>query len=175
MRFFDLAPVFVDVDPRTMNLSVEDCKKRLTSKTKAVMPVHWYGLPCEMDEICAFAEEHGLVVVEDASHAHGAGQRHADGGIGAAWRVSACRCRSRCRRSRANCQLQGTGGLRTGDRVRQLRFAADVPWKTARTASTRARRSGRSCGCIRFRPSSPASSSRGSMSGTRPGMPRSVA
>ena len=72
MRFFDLAPVFVDVDPRTMNLSVEDCKKRLTSKTKAVMPVHWYGLPCEMDEICAFAEEHGLVVVEDASHAHGA-------------------------------------------------------------------------------------------------------
>ncbi len=72
MRFFDLVPVFVDADPRTMNLSLEDCKKRLTSKTKAIMPVHWYGLPCEMDEIMAFAAEHGLEVVEDASHSHGA-------------------------------------------------------------------------------------------------------
>nr|HPK00506.1 DegT/DnrJ/EryC1/StrS family aminotransferase [Candidatus Hydrogenedentota bacterium] len=72
MRFFDLVPVFVDADPRTMNLSLEDCKKRLTGKTKAIMPVHWYGLPCEMDEIMAFAAEHGLEVVEDASHSHGA-------------------------------------------------------------------------------------------------------
>ncbi|MCA9438286.1 MAG: DegT/DnrJ/EryC1/StrS family aminotransferase, partial [Candidatus Omnitrophica bacterium] len=72
MRFFDLVPVFVDVDPRTMNISVEDCKKRLSSKTRAIMPVHWWGLPCEMDEIENFAKEHDLVVVEDASHAHGA-------------------------------------------------------------------------------------------------------
>ncbi len=72
MRFFDLVPVFVDVDPRTMNISVEDCKRRLTSKTRAIMPVHWYGLPCDMDDIEAFATEHELYVVEDASHAHGA-------------------------------------------------------------------------------------------------------
>ena len=72
MRFFDLVPVFVDVNPRTMNLDVEDCKRRLTGKTRAIMPVHWYGLPCDMDDICAFAKEHGLDVVEDASHAHGA-------------------------------------------------------------------------------------------------------
>ncbi len=72
MRFFDLVPVFVDCDPRTMNMSVEDCKKRLTPKTRAIMPVHWYGLPCEMDTICAFAKEHNLEVVEDCSHAHGA-------------------------------------------------------------------------------------------------------
>jgi len=72
MRFFDLSPVFVDVNPRTMNIDVEDCKRRLTSKTKAIMPVHWYGLPCDMDDICAFAKEHGLEVVEDCSHAHGA-------------------------------------------------------------------------------------------------------
>ncbi len=72
MRFFDMVPVFVDVNPRTMNLDVADCKRRLTGKTRAIMPVHWYGLPCEMDDICAFAKEHGLDVVEDPSHAHGA-------------------------------------------------------------------------------------------------------
>lgn len=72
MRFFGLVPVFVDVNPKTMNLDLDDCKKRLTDKTRAIMPVHWYGLPCEMDDICTFAKEHGLEVVEDASHAHGA-------------------------------------------------------------------------------------------------------
>jgi len=71
MRFFELAPVFVDADPRTMNISVEDCKRRLTGKTRAIMPVHWFGVPSDMDDICDFAEEHGLDVVEDASHAHG--------------------------------------------------------------------------------------------------------
>jgi dTDP-4-amino-4,6-dideoxygalactose transaminase len=72
MRFFDMVPVFTDVHPRTMNIDVEDCKRRLTSKTRAIMPVHWFGVPCDMDDISAFAEEHGLDVVEDASHAHGA-------------------------------------------------------------------------------------------------------
>ena len=72
MRFFDLVPVFVDCDPRTMNIDIEDCKRRLTPKTRAIMPVHWYGVPCVMDDICDFAKEHGLDVVEDASHAHGA-------------------------------------------------------------------------------------------------------
>lgn len=72
MRFFDLVPVFVDVNPRTMNIDVEDCKRRLTKNTRAIMPVHWYGLPCDMDDVCAFAKEHGLDVIEDSSHAHGA-------------------------------------------------------------------------------------------------------
>ena len=72
MRFFDLRPVFVDVNPQTLNIDLEDCKRRLTSKTRAIMPVHWYGVPCDMDDICDFAEEHGLQVVEDASHSHGA-------------------------------------------------------------------------------------------------------
>ena len=71
MRFFGLVPVWVDVNPRTLNLCVEDCKRRLTRNTKAVMPVHWFGLPCDMDHICDFAKQHGLSVVEDASHAHG--------------------------------------------------------------------------------------------------------
>ena len=72
MRFFGMVPVWVDINPRTLNIDVEDCKRRLTKNTKAVMPVHWFGLPCDMDHLGDFAKEHGLSVVEDASHAHGA-------------------------------------------------------------------------------------------------------
>jgi dTDP-4-amino-4,6-dideoxygalactose transaminase len=72
MRFFGLVPVWVDVNPRTFNIDVEDCKRRMTKNTRAIMPVHWFGLPCDMDQICDFAKEKGLEVVEDASHAHGA-------------------------------------------------------------------------------------------------------
>jgi dTDP-4-amino-4,6-dideoxygalactose transaminase len=72
MRFFGLVPVFVDINPRTLNFDVEDAKRRLTPNTKALLPVHWIGLPCEMDHICDFAKEKGLIVLEDACHAHGA-------------------------------------------------------------------------------------------------------
>ncbi len=72
MRFFGLVPVWVDVNPRTLNIDVEDCKRRLTKNTRAIMPVHWFGLPCDMDYLCDFAKEHGLEIVEDASHSHGA-------------------------------------------------------------------------------------------------------
>ena len=72
MRFFDLTPVFVDVNPHTLNFDVEDAKRRLTKNVKAVLPVHWLGLPCDMDAICDFAQENGLILLEDAAHAHGA-------------------------------------------------------------------------------------------------------
>ena len=70
-RFYGIVPRFVDIDPKTFNIDVEDCKRRLTKDTKAILPVHWWGLPCEMDRICDFAKEHGLEVIEDGSHAHG--------------------------------------------------------------------------------------------------------
>jgi perosamine synthetase len=72
MRLFGLVPVFVDINPRTLNLDLEDAKRRLTPKTKAILPVHWIGLPCDMDIIMDWAEEKGLIVLEDAAHAHGA-------------------------------------------------------------------------------------------------------
>jgi perosamine synthetase len=72
LRLFGLVPVFVDVNPRTLNFDVEDARKRLTKNTKAVFPVHWLGLPCAMDDVCDFADEHGLAVLEDSAHAHGA-------------------------------------------------------------------------------------------------------
>lgn len=72
MRFFGLVPVFVDINPRTLNFDLEDAKKRLTKNTRAVLPVHWIGLPADMDAISEWAREKGLIVLEDAAHAHGA-------------------------------------------------------------------------------------------------------
>ena len=71
-------PVFVDVDPDTYTLDVQQLDSALTSRTRAILPVHLYGHPAEMQPILAFAEKHGLRVIEDASQAHGAtyqGQR----------------------------------------------------------------------------------------------------
>lgn len=72
MRLFGLVPVFVDINPRTLNLDLEDAKRRLTKNTKAILPVHWIGLPADMDHICDWAKEKGLIVMEDSCHAHGA-------------------------------------------------------------------------------------------------------
>lgn len=72
MRLFGMVPVFVDIDPRTLNMDLEDAKRRLTKNTKAIVPVHWIGLPADIDHICDWAKEKGLIVMEDACHAHGA-------------------------------------------------------------------------------------------------------
>ncbi len=62
-------PVLVDIDPVTMNMDVEDAARRITAKTKAVIPVHLGGLPCDMNEIHELARVHDLRVIEDAAHA----------------------------------------------------------------------------------------------------------
>ena len=62
-------PVLVDVDPITMNIDAEDAARRITPKTKAIIPVHLGGQPCEMDEIHSLARMHRLRVIEDAAHA----------------------------------------------------------------------------------------------------------
>lgn len=66
------APVFADVDPRTYNIDVEDIKRKITDRTRAVIPVHLAGQPCDMDAIHRIAEEYGLTVIEDGAHALGA-------------------------------------------------------------------------------------------------------
>ena len=66
-------PVLVDVDLGTFDISVEEIKKAITDKTRAIMPVHLLGNPCDMDKIMEIAGEHDLYVIEDACEAHGAG------------------------------------------------------------------------------------------------------
>ncbi len=65
-------PVLVDVDLETFNINVEEIKKAITDKTRAIMPVHLLGNPCNMDKIMEIAREHYLYIIEDACEAHGA-------------------------------------------------------------------------------------------------------
>jgi len=72
MRFFQYVPIFIDIDPRTACFDLDYAAKQLTPNTRAMVPVHLGGMPCDMDRILAFGKEHGLIVCEDAAHAHGA-------------------------------------------------------------------------------------------------------
>ncbi|MEM2141857.1 MAG: DegT/DnrJ/EryC1/StrS family aminotransferase [Candidatus Thorarchaeota archaeon] len=65
-------PVFVDVDRRTYNIDPERIEAAITSRTRAIMPVHIFGNPCDMKRIMEIAEAHDLLVIEDACQAHGA-------------------------------------------------------------------------------------------------------
>lgn len=65
-------PVFVDSHPAYYTIDVSKIGDKLTSKTKAIIPVHLYGLPAEMDEIMAIAERYNLIVIEDCAQSHGA-------------------------------------------------------------------------------------------------------
>jgi dTDP-4-amino-4,6-dideoxygalactose transaminase len=65
-------PVFADVDRDSQNISAKSIKEKITAKTRAILPVHLAGWPCDMPAIMDLATEHGLVVVEDCAQAHGA-------------------------------------------------------------------------------------------------------
>ena len=65
-------PVFADIDSETWCIDPDDIKKKITSKTKAIIPVHLYGHPADMDPILEIAREYGLYVIEDCAEAHGA-------------------------------------------------------------------------------------------------------
>ncbi|MDW8352005.1 MAG: DegT/DnrJ/EryC1/StrS family aminotransferase [Anaerolineae bacterium] len=65
-------PVFVDIDPCSYTLAPEAVARAITPRTKAIVPVHLYGMPADMDAINAIAQQHGLFVIEDAAQAHGA-------------------------------------------------------------------------------------------------------
>ena len=69
VRYLGADPVLVDVDPVTLNIDPEKIRAAITPATRAIMPVHYGGLACRMDEILRIAQEHGLKVVEDAAHA----------------------------------------------------------------------------------------------------------
>lgn len=65
-------PVFADIDPNTYNIDPNDIERKITEKTKAIIPVHYTGQPCDMDRIHEIAKKHHLLVIEDAAHALGA-------------------------------------------------------------------------------------------------------
>jgi len=67
-----LKPVLVDSDPRTWCMDVSQIEARITSRTRAIMPVHIYGHPVDMDPLLALARKHNLIIIEDAAEVHGA-------------------------------------------------------------------------------------------------------
>ncbi len=75
IRYVDATPVLVDIDPHTFNLDVQQIEARITPRTRAILLVHLYGQPAEMDTILEIARRHKLAVVEDAAQAHGAEYR----------------------------------------------------------------------------------------------------
>lgn len=76
-------PIWVDADPKTYNIDISQIESKITKKTRAIMPVHLYGQPADMDEILAIAKRHNLFVVEDACQAHGASYKGRKvGGVG---------------------------------------------------------------------------------------------
>ena len=75
VRYCGATPVFVDVDPRTWGMDPVAVRARLGPRTRAIVPVHLYGQPCDMDPIAEMARTRGIAVVEDAAEAHGATYR----------------------------------------------------------------------------------------------------
>jgi len=65
-------PIFVDIDAGTYNIDVKSARAEITERTKAIIPVHLYGQPADMDEVKDFAHEYDLAIIEDAAQAHGA-------------------------------------------------------------------------------------------------------
>jgi len=72
IAYVGATPVFVDIDPRTYNLDVSRVEAALTPRTKAIVPVHLFGMPCDMLAVTALAEAHALVVIEDCAQSFGA-------------------------------------------------------------------------------------------------------
>lgn len=69
IRYLGAHPVFVDIDEHTYNIDPIQIEKAITKRTKAIIPVHFAGLPCEMESILGIARKHGVKVLEDAAHA----------------------------------------------------------------------------------------------------------
>lgn len=72
IHYTGATPVYVDIDPQTFNMDPAKVEAAITKKTRAIIPVHLYGQPADMDPIVEIARRHGLIVIEDAAQAHGA-------------------------------------------------------------------------------------------------------
>jgi len=76
MLYCNAKPVFADIENETANISIKDIEKKITPRTKVLIPVHFAGHPCNMPQIYTLARKHKLTVIEDAAHALGAKYKH---------------------------------------------------------------------------------------------------
>ncbi|MDP6581664.1 MAG: DegT/DnrJ/EryC1/StrS family aminotransferase [Vicinamibacterales bacterium] len=83
IRYAGATPVFVDIEPEARTIDVKQVEAAITPRTKAILPVHLYGQPADMDPLLTLAQRHRLTLIEDAAQAHGAKYRdHRVGGLG---------------------------------------------------------------------------------------------
>ncbi len=130
-------PVFVDVEPRTFGIDPALIERAITKRTKALLPVHIHGMPCDLDEVMAIGKRHGIPVVEDACQAHGAmyrGRRAGSIGDAAAFSLQSSK-NLPCGEggvfvTNDTAMLDRANSLRMfGENVRQME---DVPWDPQR-------------------------------------------
>lgn len=69
--YVEATPVFVEIEPNTLCISADDVARKITKKTRAIIPVHYGGHPCDMDKLKKIASTHNLIIIEDAAHACG--------------------------------------------------------------------------------------------------------
>ena len=119
-----LTPVMVDVDPRTFNVTVENIKKGLSNKTKAIIPVHLFGQSCDMEPILEFAKKNGLYVIEDNAQAIGAEYTFSDGHRAKTGTMGTIGCTSFFPSKNLGCYGDGgaifTNDEKLGERVRMI-------------------------------------------------------
>ena len=121
-------PVLVDIDPATGNIDPKLMERAITPRSRAIMPVHLYGRPADMDPIREIAERHKLRILEDAAQAHGARYRGTN-----AWGSWPCRRRSVFIRRKISALTEEAGALTTNDdRVAKFARAARSHGQTAR-------------------------------------------
>lgn len=130
-------PVFVDIEPRSCGIDPALIERAITKKTKALLPVHIHGMPCDLDEVMAIGKKHGIPVVEDACQAHGAiyrGRRAGSIGDAAAFSLQSSK-NLPCGEggvfvTNDTALLDRANSLRMfGENVRQME---DVPWDPQR-------------------------------------------
>ena len=114
MALLGLKPVFVEVDKDTFCIDPEKIKAAITSKTKAIVPVHLYGQAADMDQIMAIADEFGLAVVEDNAQAIGCDYHHQDGRISKTGTIGKIGCTSFFPSKNLGCYGDG-GAICTND------------------------------------------------------------
>ncbi len=126
-------PVLVDADPQTWCMDPSQVEARITSRTRAIMPVHIYGLPVDMEPVLRLARKHGLAVIEDAAEAHGA-EYLLRGDDGEGWRRCGSFGDASCFSFYANKLVTtGEGGMvltddeQLAERLRRLRNLAFEP------------------------------------------------
>lgn len=116
LALLDLVPVFVDVEADTFNLDPVKTEQAITDKTRAIVPVHMFGLPCNMDAFMDLAKKHNLYIVEDAAQAMGSEYTFADGTTKKSGSIGHIGCTSFFPSKNLSCMGDG-GAIFTNDEV----------------------------------------------------------